>query len=107
MLDPWQPELDPKQQSAVETIRAETRSEPHTAFRAEAAREEVRLALLELPREQRLCLILREYEGLSHRETAEILGCSEGAVRVLAFRARRALARRLKALLEEEKCHVG
>jgi RNA polymerase sigma-70 factor (ECF subfamily) len=83
-----------------ERIPEAPEAEPGRRAEAEFLREEVRRALLELPREQRLCLILREYEELSHRETAEVLGCSEGAVRVLAYRARRALAKRLRGALE-------
>lgn len=70
-----------------------------------ALRETVRTALQSLPEEQRLCLILREYEGRSHAEIGEILGCSEGAARVLTHRARKALRSRLEPLLEsEESC---
>lgn len=66
-------------------------------------REQVQAALLHLPPEQRTCLILREYEGKSHREIAEILGCSEANARVLSHRARQALRRRLQPMLEAER----
>lgn len=38
-------------------------------------------ALVELPERQRLAVVLRIYEGLSYKETAEVMGCSEGAVK--------------------------
>jgi len=38
-------------------------------------------ALAELPERQRLAVILRAYEGLSCRETAGVMGCSEGTVK--------------------------
>jgi RNA polymerase sigma-70 factor, ECF subfamily len=69
-------------------------------------RESVRAALLELPEEQRLCVVLREYEGYSFREAARILGCSEVRARVLAFRARARLKRLLAHLMEAETRHV-
>jgi RNA polymerase sigma factor (sigma-70 family) len=70
-----------------------------------ALREQVRAALQALNAEQRLCVILREYEGLSHREIGAVLGCSEGNARVLVHRARRALRAHLLPLLEsEESC---
>jgi DNA-directed RNA polymerase specialized sigma24 family protein len=49
----------------------------------------VRLALAALPGRQRAVLVLRHWEGLSEAETAELLGCSAGAVR---RQARRGLA---------------
>ena len=52
---------------------------------------------------QRLCLLLREYEGRSHREIGAILGCSEGAARVLTHRARHALRPLLASLWEGEE----
>jgi RNA polymerase sigma-70 factor, ECF subfamily len=57
--------------------------------------------------DQRLCLVLREYEGRSHREIGEILGCSEGNARVLTHRARHALRPLLKSLLESEEEPCG
>lgn len=58
--------------------------DPDPASRA-AARceaERVRRAVAALPERQRLAVVLRVYHGLSHREVAEVLGCSEGAARV-------------------------
>jgi len=74
-----------------------------------ALRDEVRGALLKLPPEQRLCVIFHEYEGFSYREAAEILGCSEGAARVMAHRARLALRESLRPMLDSldsEECYV-
>jgi RNA polymerase sigma-70 factor, ECF subfamily len=48
--------------------------------RTEAAR--AARALQALPEKQRLAVSLRIYQGLSHREIAEVLGSSEGAARV-------------------------
>ena len=44
-------------------------------------RERLRLALLELPTQQRATVVLRYLEGMSQGETAKILGCSEGTVK--------------------------
>jgi RNA polymerase sigma factor (sigma-70 family) len=44
-------------------------------------------ALRRLSKDQREILVLSRYEGLKYREIAEILGCSEGAVKVRIFRA--------------------
>jgi RNA polymerase sigma-70 factor (ECF subfamily) len=45
-------------------------------------------ALKELPKELRLAITLREFDGLSYEEIAEIMGCPIGTVRSRIFRAR-------------------
>ena len=65
-----------------------------TVDRADDARR-VRRALGTLPDDRRQVLILRFVDGLSAREIGEVLGRSEGAVRVLQHRALRELARLL------------
>jgi RNA polymerase sigma-70 factor (ECF subfamily) len=57
----------------------------------------VRAALATLADDRRQVLILRFVDGLSAREIADVLGRSEGAVRVLQHRALRDLAERLAA----------
>ncbi len=63
-------------------LRAETVARVHTALQA-------------LPQQYRIAVVLRDLEGLSYREIAEIVDVPEGTVRVWAFRGRE----RLKDLL--------
>lgn len=44
-------------------------------------KKHVRTGLRDLPKRQRLAVILRVYEGMSFAETASIMGCSEGAAK--------------------------
>jgi RNA polymerase sigma factor (sigma-70 family) len=53
-------------------------------------------ALGELTELQRRAIVMREWQGLSYREIAEELDLSQAAVETLLFRARRALAARLR-----------
>src|ERR671931_1668324 len=53
--------------------------------------EDIRRALGHLAFNQRAALVMRELEGRSYAEIAEILGVSPSAVETLLFRARRAL----------------
>jgi len=58
--------------------------------------DEIRRALGFLAFNQRAALVMRELEGRSYAEIAEVLGVSHGAVETLMFRARRALREQLE-----------
>jgi RNA polymerase sigma-70 factor (ECF subfamily) len=60
---------------------------------------DIRRALGELAFNQRAALVMRELEGRSYAEIAEILGISVSAVETLIFRARRALREQLESSL--------
>src|SRR5918911_5657044 len=64
--------------------------------------EDIRRALGHLAFNQRAALVMRELEGRSYPEIAEILGLSVSAVETLLFRARRALREQLE---EGITCH--
>jgi RNA polymerase sigma-70 factor (ECF subfamily) len=57
--------------------------------------ESVRKALEEIPPEYREVLILREWEGQSYKEIAQIVGVPLGTVMSRLSRARRELQKRL------------
>jgi RNA polymerase sigma factor (sigma-70 family) len=61
--------------------------------------EDIRRALGHLAFNQRAALVMRELEGRSYAEIAEILKLSTGAVETLIFRARRALREQLESSL--------
>ncbi|HSG02880.1 MAG TPA: RNA polymerase sigma factor RpoE [Marinobacterium sp.] len=56
-------------------------------------------ALDALPEELRVALTLRELDGLSYEEIAEVMDCPIGTVRSRIFRARDAIDKELKPLL--------
>lgn len=62
--------------------------------------ETVESAMVALPEELRTAIVLRELEGLSYEEIAEIMDCPIGTVRSRIFRAREAIAERLRPLLD-------
>jgi RNA polymerase sigma-70 factor, ECF subfamily len=53
-----------------------------------------------LPEDLRTALTLREIDGLSYEEIAEIMDCPIGTVRSRIFRAREAIDEALRPLLE-------
>ena len=55
-----------------------------------------------LPKELRTAITLRELEGMSYEEIAGIMSCPVGTVRSRIFRAREAIERRIKPLLNNE-----
>jgi RNA polymerase sigma factor (sigma-70 family) len=57
---------------------------------------EVLTALSKIPPQQRQAIVLREFEGRSYGEIAEILGVTTSALETLLFRARRSLAEELE-----------
>ena len=61
--------------------------------------ETVNAAMESLPSELRTAITLREIEGLSYEEIAELMDCPIGTVRSRIFRAREAIAERLRPLL--------
>ena len=59
-------------------------------------------AIEELPEDLRTAFTLREFSGLSYEEITEIMGCPVGTVRSRNFRAREALDKKIRPLLEAE-----
>jgi RNA polymerase sigma-70 factor (ECF subfamily) len=60
----------------------------------------VNRAVADLPEDLRTAIILREIEGLSYEEIAAAMDCPVGTVRSRIFRAREAIDRNLKPLLD-------
>src|SRR6266545_2322447 len=72
--------------------------EPAEEITAPSA-EDLRRALSQLPPNQRAAVVMRELEGSSYAEIAEVLGISVSALETLLFRARRALREQLEEQL--------
>ncbi|NLC24977.1 RNA polymerase sigma factor RpoE [Oxalobacter vibrioformis] len=72
---------------------------PESVLASKQIAETVNLAMNELPDDLRSALMLREIEGLSYEEIAIAMACPIGTVRSRIFRAREAVAVRLRPLL--------
>jgi RNA polymerase sigma-70 factor (ECF subfamily) len=64
--------------------------DPARSYAAREQRDAIGLALAQLPERQRSLLLLRDAEGLSYAEIADVLELSMSAVKVNLFRARNA-----------------
>lgn len=60
----------------------------------------VNSAMEALPEELRTAITLREIEGLSYEEISQVMDCPIGTIRSRIFRAREAIAAKLRPLLE-------
>jgi RNA polymerase sigma-70 factor (ECF subfamily) len=73
---------------------------PDVLLAAKEVAVAVNAAMEELSAELRQAITLREIEGLSYDDIAEIMNCPIGTVRSRIFRAREAIALKLRPLLE-------
>lgn len=76
---------------------------PESELMGKQVAQTVNQALAALPEELRTAIILREIEGLSYEEIADIMNCPIGTVRSRIFRAREAVADKLRPLLGTDK----
>ena len=73
---------------------------PEGALRQDQLRDAVAAAIAALPEDLRSALTLREFDGLSYAEIAEIMECPIGTVRSRIFRAREAIDERIRPLVD-------
>jgi RNA polymerase sigma-70 factor (ECF subfamily) len=76
---------------------ADTAPGPHRILELDERRRLLMAALERLPDRERAAIVLRDIEGLSTREVAEILGVEEGTVRCQVSVARLKLAKYVRA----------
>ncbi len=73
---------------------------PERVLMSKQIGDTVNAAMEALPEELRTAVVLREIEGLSYEEIAHVMDCPIGTVRSRIFRAREAIAQKLKPLLD-------
>jgi RNA polymerase sigma-70 factor (ECF subfamily) len=76
---------------------------PENEMMSRQVAETVNQTLESLPEELRSAITLREIEGLSYEDIANIMNCPIGTVRSRIFRAREAIAAKLRPLLGTPK----
>lgn len=76
---------------------------PESELMSKQIAQTVHQTLHELPEELRTAITLREIEGLSYEEIANVMNCPTGTVRSRIFRAREAISEKLQSVTEISK----
>ncbi|MDB5943929.1 MAG: rpoE [Ramlibacter sp.] len=92
---------DEDETSAVENELTSSET-PETVLAAKEIAGAVNSAMEALPEELRQAVTLREIEGLSYEEIAEVMNCPIGTVRSRIFRAREAISAKVRPMLENQ-----
>ncbi|MBT4161842.1 MAG: RNA polymerase sigma factor RpoE [Gammaproteobacteria bacterium] len=71
---------------------------PERALATQQLEQVIYKAIDDLPEELKVAVTLREFEGLSYEEIAEVMECPVGTVRSRIFRAREAIEKRIAAI---------
>ncbi len=95
----YEADLSENEQNAVAS-RMRHNDTPEATALSEEIHQTVNHAVSELPEDLRTAIILREIEGLSYEEIAAAMDCPVGTVRSRIFRAREAIDRSLKPLID-------
>lgn len=74
--------------------------DPESALARDQLQSTIHEALTQLPDDLRSALTLREFDGLSYEQIADILECPVGTVRSRIFRAREFVDQRIRPLLD-------
>ena len=76
---------------------------PESVLLSNEIAETVNSTIEQLPEELRTAIQLREIEGMSYEDIAQVMNCPIGTVRSRIFRAREAIAEQLRPLLGTRK----
>lgn len=71
---------------------------PESNIAAEQLEAVIHSAISGLPEELKIAVTLREFEGLSYEDIAEVMDCPVGTVRSRIFRAREAIEKSIEAM---------
>lgn len=91
-------DFDDAELNPTSTVLQEAES-PEAALARDQLSNGIDAAIAELPEDLRSAVTLREFDGLSYEQIAEIMDCPVGTVRSRIFRARESIERHIEPLL--------
>jgi len=94
-------DVDEAQRMDESSVLQELES-PEAAMEKEDLQRAIHAAIEELPEELKTAFSLREFSGLSYEEITQVMDCPVGTVRSRIFRAREAIDKRLRAVMDGE-----
>ncbi len=74
---------------------------PETSLMRDELQQTIHQAIQDLPEDTATAIKLREFEGMSYEEIAEVMECPIGTVRSRIFRARDAIDKQIKEIMGE------
>jgi RNA polymerase sigma-70 factor (ECF subfamily) len=93
---------EPDETSSLENELSDVAT-PEAVLASREIAQAVNAAIEALPQDLRQAILLREVEGLAYEEIATLMNCPIGTVRSRIFRAREAIAQRLRPLLDTKQ----
>ncbi len=84
--------------SALEIENNHIYLSPDESYEREEITNLVKVAIKSLPDDQRLAIVMREYQDFNYEEIASVLKCSVGAVKSKIHRARQSIKKMLLAM---------
>ena len=84
-----------------ETDNLTDNNNPESELASREIAETVNATIESLPEDLRTAIVLREIEGMSYEDIAQTMNCPIGTVRSRIFRAREAIAAKLRPLLDQ------
>lgn len=88
--------------NVLDQLAQASQETPETQYAARQIAQAVNAAMNDLPDELREALMLREIEGLSYEDIAVAMQCPIGTVRSRIYRAREAVSKRIRPMLEQQ-----
>jgi RNA polymerase sigma-70 factor (ECF subfamily) len=94
-------DIDPHERDSVDlSPRLRNEDTPEALLLSEEVRRTVSEALEDLPEDLRMAVMMRELDGMSYEDIAAAMDCPVGTVRSRIFRAREAIDRRLRPIVD-------
>lgn len=93
---------EPDETSSLENELSDVAT-PEAVLASREIAQAVNAAIEALPQDLQQAILLREVEGLAYEEIATVMNCPIGTVRSRIFRAREAIALRLRPLLDTKQ----